>query len=76
MPAVKRFAKTTPGPDVGKSPAALIDQRIAELPDWQGELLAQLRALIRDADPKNGSGTILSGPITASFAPGKPARRR
>lgn len=50
MPAVKRFPKSTPEADVGRSPAALIDQRIAELPTWQGELLAQLRALIRQAD--------------------------
>ena len=50
MPAAKRFAKTTPDADVGKSPSALIDQRIAELPDWRGKLLAQLRTAIRAAD--------------------------
>jgi hypothetical protein len=31
---------------------ALIDARIAELGDWRGEMLARLRALIRQADPK------------------------
>lgn len=31
--------------------AELIDARIAELGDWRGELLAQLRALVREADP-------------------------
>lgn len=29
-----------------------IDQRIAELPDWRGEILARIRALIREADPE------------------------
>jgi hypothetical protein len=28
-----------------------IDQRIKELPDWRGKTLAQIRALIREADP-------------------------
>ena len=43
----------------GKSPAQLIDQRIAELGDWRGETLARIRALIKQAVPKwsrNGSG--------------------
>jgi hypothetical protein len=30
----------------------LIDARIKELADWRGEMLARLRALIRQADPK------------------------
>jgi hypothetical protein len=29
----------------------LIDQRIAELADWRGKTMANLRKLIRDADP-------------------------
>ena len=33
------------------SPTELIDQHIAGLADWRGERLAQLRALIREADP-------------------------
>src|SRR5690348_10137953 len=36
----------------GDSPSLLIDGRIRELGDWRGELLARLRALIRDADPE------------------------
>jgi hypothetical protein len=32
------------------SPSALIDARIAELGDWRGEMLARVRALIRQAD--------------------------
>src|SRR3954471_17129263 len=34
-----------------KSPSELIDERIAELDDWRGDMLATLRALIHDADP-------------------------
>lgn len=36
----------------GESPSQLIDARIEELHDWRGELLARLRALIKQADPK------------------------
>lgn len=32
-------------------PSALIDAKIAELDDWRGDMLARLRALIREADP-------------------------
>jgi len=34
-----------------KSPSALIDERIEELDDWRGPLLARLRTLIHEADP-------------------------
>jgi hypothetical protein len=34
------------------SPSELIDARIKELDDWRGELLARLRALIKEADPE------------------------
>jgi hypothetical protein len=33
-----------------KSPSQLIDERIAELGDWRGEMLARLRNVIRQAD--------------------------
>src|SRR3569833_2276833 len=33
------------------SPSKLIDGRIKELPDWRGDMLATLRALIKAADP-------------------------
>ena len=39
-------------PPQGKSPAQLIDARIAELDDWRGEMLGRLRALIKAADPE------------------------
>ena len=35
-----------------QDPSALIDARIAELGDWRGELLARLRALVKEADPE------------------------
>lgn len=34
------------------SPTQLIDARIKELGDWRGEMLARLRALIKQADPE------------------------
>lgn len=36
----------------GDSPSQLIDVRIEELGDWRGEMLAQVRALIKQADPE------------------------
>ena len=43
--------RSEPGQTDGTSAAAHIDQRIAELADWRGEMLAQIRAVIRAADP-------------------------
>jgi len=34
-----------------KSPSQLIDERIQELDDWRGEMLATLRALVKEAVP-------------------------
>ncbi|WP_421591779.1 DUF1801 domain-containing protein [Shinella sp. M27] len=34
-----------------ESPSMLIDKRITELADWRGDMLARLRALIKQADP-------------------------
>ena len=34
-----------------ESPSRKIDQRIADLPDWRGETLSRLRALIKEAVP-------------------------
>ena len=36
----------------GPSPSRQIDARIKELGDWRGQMLARLRALIKDADPE------------------------
>ena len=35
-----------------QSPSEVIEARIQELDDWRGELLARLRALIKQADPE------------------------
>src|SRR3954464_3310313 len=35
-----------------ETPSSLIDERIAALPDWRGETLARVRALIQEADPE------------------------
>jgi hypothetical protein len=40
--------KSTPA----ESASALIDERIKELGDWRGKLLAKLRRLVHDADPE------------------------
>lgn len=34
-----------------ESPSKLIDAKIKELADWRGEMLARVRALIKEADP-------------------------
>ncbi|SCB56373.1 hypothetical protein GA0061105_101201 [Rhizobium aethiopicum] len=36
----------------GASPSQLIDARIEELKDWRGEMLARVRALIKEAEPE------------------------
>ena len=35
-----------------KTPSQLIDAKIRELADWRGEMLAELRAVIKKADPE------------------------
>lgn len=36
----------------GEAASKLISEKIAELGDWRGEVLAKLRALIKEADPE------------------------
>ena len=43
--------KSTRPEDVGVPAAILIDRAIAEIPDWRGQTLARMRALILEADP-------------------------
>ena len=38
-------------PQAGKSPSQLIDERIADLGDWRGEMLARIRSLIKTTAP-------------------------
>jgi hypothetical protein len=35
-----------------KAPSKMIDERIKELGDWRGQMLAQIRTLIKQADPE------------------------
>jgi len=42
---------TKSGSENSKSASRLIDERIKELGDWCGKMLAQIRALIKQADP-------------------------
>ena len=39
-------------PQQDPSPSHLIDAKIKELGDWRGEMLARLRALVKEADPQ------------------------
>ena len=43
--------KKSSGEPSSGSPSQLIDARIKQLDDWRGEILARLRALIKEADP-------------------------
>ncbi|CAN5902106.1 DUF1801 domain-containing protein [soil metagenome] len=38
-------------PSEGRPPSELIDEKIASLADWRGEMLARLRAIVKAADP-------------------------
>lgn len=38
--------------ETDRSPSELIDARIEELGDWRGETLAEIRSLIKEADPE------------------------
>ena len=38
--------------DNERSPSQLIDERIKQLGDWRGKMLAHVRALIKQADPE------------------------
>lgn len=49
METKKNVSKDETGAD---SPSQLIDARIKELGDWRGAMLAQIRTLIRMADPE------------------------
>src|SRR5690348_6493870 len=39
-------------PDAAESASALIDQRIKQLGDWRGKMLAKVRAILHEADPE------------------------
>lgn len=45
------MTKAKSGSNDERSPAQRIDDRIKELGDWRGEMLARIRKLIKDAEP-------------------------
>ncbi|MBO1908435.1 DUF1801 domain-containing protein [Microvirga sp. 3-52] len=51
--AATGMSERNSGSDEGRevSPSQLIDERIDELSDWRGEMLARVRAIIKQADP-------------------------
>jgi hypothetical protein len=49
---IKKTSGDTTENTEGGSPGQLIDARIQTLGDWRGETLAQVRALIHQADPE------------------------
>ncbi|HYI13655.1 MAG TPA: DUF1801 domain-containing protein [Thermoanaerobaculia bacterium] len=53
------------GSEAGLSASRLIDERIEELGDWRGKMLARLRALIRQADPEVVEEWKWGGPVWA-----------
>jgi hypothetical protein len=60
MPATQKAAGTmkkktsgaSKGSVAGASPSQLVDASIKDLGDWRGEMLARVRALIKQADPE------------------------
>jgi len=50
-PAVKRIPKKASATDASRPACELIDQRISDLGDWRGQVLAELRDVIRNAAP-------------------------
>ena len=49
---VRRATRSNTSADIGNSPSKLIDQRITELQDWRGKVLAHVRAVIAQSDPR------------------------
>ena len=51
------------GSEKAQSPSRMIDERIRELGDWRGSMLARLRALIKQADPEVVEEWKWGGPV-------------
>ena len=49
---MKKQTKTKSGSKKDRSASHMIDERIKELGDWRGKMLAQIRNLIKQADPE------------------------
>ena len=63
MPTPKVGAARAAAPAAAPDAAKLIDERIASLGDWRGEMLARLRAVIRAADPQVVEEWKWQGPV-------------
>jgi hypothetical protein len=46
------MATTKKSPTCNQQPSELISKRITELGDWRGKMLAEIRKLIKEADPE------------------------
>ncbi|HEX8124920.1 MAG TPA: DUF1801 domain-containing protein [Allosphingosinicella sp.] len=53
----------------GETPSEAIDSKIAALGDWRGEVLARIRALIREADPEVTEGVKWRKPTNPAGVP-------
>jgi hypothetical protein len=53
----------------GETPSEAIDSKIAALGDWRGEVLARIRALIREADPEVAEGVKWRKPTNPAGVP-------
>ena len=53
----------------GETPSEAIDSKIAALGDWRGEVLARVRALIREADPEVVEGVKWRKPTNPAGVP-------
>jgi hypothetical protein len=49
---VKTTKSASKAAPADRSASALIDEKIASLGDWRGEMLARIRTIIRSADPQ------------------------
>jgi hypothetical protein len=50
--AMKKSKAASKGANAGASPSRMIDAKIKQLGDWRGEMLARVRAIIRQAAPE------------------------
>src|ERR1700751_6134645 len=48
----ERIVSMKKAASAAESPSALIDQRIKDLGDWRGKMLAKIRQLVKEADPE------------------------
>ncbi|HEX8448421.1 MAG TPA: DUF1801 domain-containing protein [Allosphingosinicella sp.] len=53
----------------GETPSEAIDSKIAALGDWRGDVLARVRALIREADPEVVEGVKWRKPTNPAGVP-------